>query len=144
MVCPIRIGRDCTGAGTEAFCSGGDQSVRGKGGYVGADGVPRLNVLDLQVGQLILLCLSRCHYWSTHIHHHTYSVKLKGVQSPASSFCLCAAYVSLSIWILNPLHAWNCTHRIHTFARFRPCMVNIATNCHFGVSLTTSTYVRGK
>ena len=37
------------GAGTEAFCSGGDQSVRGKGGYVGADGVPRLNVLDLQV-----------------------------------------------------------------------------------------------
>jgi naphthoate synthase len=31
-----------------AFCSGGDQSVRGNGGYVGADGVPRLNVLDLQ------------------------------------------------------------------------------------------------
>jgi naphthoate synthase len=37
-----------TGAGTEAFCSGGDQSVRGHGGYVGGDGVPRLNVLDLQ------------------------------------------------------------------------------------------------
>ncbi len=37
-----------TGAGGEAFCSGGDQSVRGKGGYVGADGVPRLNVLELQ------------------------------------------------------------------------------------------------
>ncbi|KAI8476481.1 MAG: ClpP/crotonase-like domain-containing protein [Monoraphidium minutum] len=37
-----------TGAGDLAFCSGGDQSVRGKGGYVGADGVPRLNVLDLQ------------------------------------------------------------------------------------------------
>ena len=37
-----------TGAGTEAFCSGGDQSVRGKGGYVGKDGVPRLNVLELQ------------------------------------------------------------------------------------------------
>ena len=37
------------GAGTEAFCSGGDQSVRGKGGYVGADQIPRLNVLDLQV-----------------------------------------------------------------------------------------------
>src|SRR3972149_5492086 len=36
------------GAGGEAFCSGGDQSVRGKGGYVGADGVPRLNVLELQ------------------------------------------------------------------------------------------------
>ncbi len=37
-----------TGEGHEAFCSGGDQSVRGKGGYVGKDGVPRLNVLDLQ------------------------------------------------------------------------------------------------
>lgn len=37
-----------TGEGTEAFCSGGDQSVRGHGGYVGGDGVPRLNVLDLQ------------------------------------------------------------------------------------------------
>ena len=37
-----------TGAGDQAFCSGGDQSVRGDGGYVGEDGVPRLNVLDLQ------------------------------------------------------------------------------------------------
>lgn len=37
-----------TGAGTEAFCSGGDQRVRGEGGYVGADEIPRLNVLDLQ------------------------------------------------------------------------------------------------
>lgn len=37
------------GEGTEAFCSGGDQSVRGHGGYVGADQVPRLNVLDLQI-----------------------------------------------------------------------------------------------
>jgi naphthoate synthase len=37
-----------TGQGKEAFCSGGDQRVRGDGGYVGADGVPRLNVLDLQ------------------------------------------------------------------------------------------------
>src|ERR1700678_2882281 len=37
-----------TGAGTEGFCSGGDQGVRGHGGYVGDDGVPRLNVLDLQ------------------------------------------------------------------------------------------------
>ena len=40
------------GAGTEAFCSGGDQRVRGVGGYVGTDTVPRLNVLDLQVGSL--------------------------------------------------------------------------------------------
>lgn len=37
-----------TGAGDEAFCSGGDQSVRGHGGYVGTDEIPRLNVLDLQ------------------------------------------------------------------------------------------------
>lgn len=32
----------------EAFCSGGDQMVRGNGGYVGEDNIPRLNVLDLQ------------------------------------------------------------------------------------------------
>lgn len=37
-----------TGEGGAAFCSGGDQSVRGHGGYVGKDTVPRLNVLDLQ------------------------------------------------------------------------------------------------
>lgn len=37
-----------TGEGDLAFCSGGDQRVRGDGGYVGKDGVPRLNVLDLQ------------------------------------------------------------------------------------------------
>jgi naphthoate synthase len=37
-----------TGAGSRAFCSGGDQRVRGEAGYVGGDGVPRLNVLDLQ------------------------------------------------------------------------------------------------
>ncbi|MFN2238643.1 MAG: 1,4-dihydroxy-2-naphthoyl-CoA synthase [Thermoanaerobaculia bacterium] len=37
-----------TGEGREAFCSGGDQKVRGKAGYVGKDGVPRLNILDVQ------------------------------------------------------------------------------------------------
>jgi len=37
-----------TGTGTQAFCSGGDQKVRGEAGYVGEDKVPRLNVLDLQ------------------------------------------------------------------------------------------------
>ncbi len=37
-----------TGEGDKAFCSGGDQRVRGTGGYVGKDGIPRLNVLDLQ------------------------------------------------------------------------------------------------
>ncbi len=36
-----------TGEGDKAFCSGGDQNVKGLGGYIGDDGVPRLNVLDL-------------------------------------------------------------------------------------------------
>jgi naphthoate synthase len=38
-----------TGEGPDAFCSGGDQRIRGDDGYVGEDGVGRLNVLDLQV-----------------------------------------------------------------------------------------------
>lgn len=38
-----------TGAGDKAFCSGGDMNVKGRGGYVGTDGVPRLNVLDVQM-----------------------------------------------------------------------------------------------
>ncbi len=37
-----------TGEGPDAFCAGGDQRVRGKAGYVGNDGVPRLNILDVQ------------------------------------------------------------------------------------------------
>jgi naphthoate synthase len=37
-----------TGEGGRAFCSGGDQRVRGEQGYLGPDGVPRLNVLELQ------------------------------------------------------------------------------------------------
>jgi naphthoate synthase len=37
-----------TGEGEQAFCSGGDQRIRGDKGYVGKDGVARLNVLDLQ------------------------------------------------------------------------------------------------
>ena len=37
-----------TGAGDKAFCSGGDQNVKGSGGYIGKDGVPRLSVLDVQ------------------------------------------------------------------------------------------------
>ena len=49
--------RDCldirvvilTGAGDKAFCAGGDMHVKGRGGYVGNDGVPRLNVLDVIV-----------------------------------------------------------------------------------------------
>lgn len=36
-----------TGAGDKAFCSGGDQNVKGTGGYIDANGTPRLNVLDL-------------------------------------------------------------------------------------------------
>ena len=37
-----------TGAGDKAFCSGGEQNVKGRGGYIGKDGVPRLSVLDVQ------------------------------------------------------------------------------------------------
>ncbi len=48
--------RDCpevrvvilTGAGDKAFCSGGDMNVKGHGGYVGANGLPRLNILGVQ------------------------------------------------------------------------------------------------
>ena len=36
-----------TGEGDKAFCSGGDQNVKGVGGYISENGVPRLNVLDL-------------------------------------------------------------------------------------------------
>ena len=38
-----------TGAGDEAFCSGGDQRIRGDDGYMDEHGIGRLNVLDLQV-----------------------------------------------------------------------------------------------
>ena len=37
-----------TGEGNDAFCSGGDQNIRGDKGYIGQDGVPRLNILDVQ------------------------------------------------------------------------------------------------
>lgn len=48
--------RDCpdvrvvilTGAGDKAFCSGGDMNVKGHGGYVGTNGMPRLNILGVQ------------------------------------------------------------------------------------------------
>ena len=40
------------GEGPNAFCSGGDQTLRGEGGYDdGTEPVPRLSVLDLQVGE---------------------------------------------------------------------------------------------
>lgn len=37
-----------TGEGKQAFCAGGDQKIRGDAGYIGSDGVPRLNILDVQ------------------------------------------------------------------------------------------------
>ncbi len=37
-----------TGAGDKAFCAGGDQNVKGRGGYIDKEGVPRLSVLDVQ------------------------------------------------------------------------------------------------
>jgi naphthoate synthase len=48
-----REDQDCgviilTGQGELAFCAGGDQTIRGDAGYVGDDGVPRLNILDVQ------------------------------------------------------------------------------------------------
>ena len=43
-VCYTKLLRE----GSDAFCAGGDQRVRGSGGYVGGDGVPRLNILDVQ------------------------------------------------------------------------------------------------
>ncbi|CAI6012249.1 unnamed protein product [Closterium sp. NIES-65] len=51
-----------TGKGDLSFCSGGDQAVRGKHGYVGGDQVPRLNVLDLQVPRLNVLDLQVAGY----------------------------------------------------------------------------------
>ena len=42
--------------GGYAFCSGGDQSIRGDGGYLDEKGLPRLNVLDLQRIIAIMLC----------------------------------------------------------------------------------------
>lgn len=37
-----------TGAGNKAFCAGGDMHVKGRGGYIDENGVPRLNILDVQ------------------------------------------------------------------------------------------------
>jgi naphthoate synthase (dihydroxynaphthoic acid synthetase) len=48
-ICSNRIDIDVliiTGSGNEAFCSGGDQTTRVGGGYLGKDGIPRLNILD--------------------------------------------------------------------------------------------------
>ncbi len=44
----LLTGKGPAADGKYAFCSGGDQRIRGDKGYVGGDGVPRLNVLDLQ------------------------------------------------------------------------------------------------
>jgi len=44
----LLTGKGPSNDGKYAFCSGGDQRIRGDQGYIGGDGVPRLNVLDLQ------------------------------------------------------------------------------------------------
>ena len=59
-----------TGAGDKAFCSGGDQNVKGRGGYIGKDGVPRLSVLDVQANPQHSEtgnCCRKwiCHWWRT-------------------------------------------------------------------------------
>ncbi len=46
--CVLLTGEGPAEDGKYAFCSGGDQAVRGDSGYVGGDGIPRLNVLELQ------------------------------------------------------------------------------------------------
>ena len=62
-----------TGEGGKAFCSGGDQSVRGHGGYVGNDTVPRLNVLGARpLAESIV---------ETRIHHQ--SARSTCVRSPS-------------------------------------------------------------
>ena len=53
-----------TGAGDKAFCSGGDMHVKGRGGYIGTDGVPRLNILDVQM-QIRRLNRKPCHQLNT-------------------------------------------------------------------------------
>ena len=53
-----------TGAGDKAFCSGGDQNVKGRGGYIGKDGVPRLSVLDVQYPETCnCRCKRFCYRW---------------------------------------------------------------------------------
>lgn len=68
-----------TGAGPHkdgkyAFCSGGDQSVRGSAGYMGEDGVPRLNVLDLQrlirsMPKVVIALVAGCAIGGGHVLH---------------------------------------------------------------------------
>jgi naphthoate synthase len=68
-----------TGAGPHtdgkyAFCSGGDQAVRGPAGYVGEDGVPRLNVLDLQklirsMPKVVIALVAGCAIGGGHVLH---------------------------------------------------------------------------
>lgn len=69
-----------TGQGPNAFCSGGDQSLRGEGGYDdGSDEVPRLRVLDLQVWRPSFLATAVLVIWSD----VTFSVLTLDCPSPA-------------------------------------------------------------
>ncbi|MDR1789378.1 MAG: 1,4-dihydroxy-2-naphthoyl-CoA synthase [Opitutaceae bacterium] len=60
--------------GKHAFCSGGDQTVRGHAGYIGGDGVPRLNVLDLQklirsIPKVVIALVAGCAIGGGHVLH---------------------------------------------------------------------------
>ena len=62
------------GEGDEAFCSGGDQAVRGEGGYDdGSEAVPRLAVLDLQVGPFMDRCGCRSSFGCMFVNDETLS-----------------------------------------------------------------------
>lgn len=89
------------GEGDKAFCSGGDQDVRGKGGYVGSDGVPRLNVLDLQVCPLKIAGCRTDNMVRCDMAHQEASAWLQlhtqdgGVEHQFTFSCLCHAQVQI-------------------------------------------------
>jgi hypothetical protein len=103
-----------TGAGPDAFCSGGDQSVRGEGGYDdGSEEVPRLSVLDLQV---------KIH---THIYKNTHIIH---------PFTSSSIFLPLYSFSLSLTHSFTLKHtHTHTHTHTGPnAPVPQARHCHGG------------